>query len=117
MKLKNSLKLHSPDKEFPMETAKSLITNLFAGNGHHKVCEVCGNEYDRYMEVRLNGETHIFDSFECAIHALAPKCTQCGCQIIGHGVEVNNVFYCCDHCARSGIRNVEDPVSIERMKT
>ncbi len=36
-------------------------------------CEVCGNEYDKTFEVRLGGQSHIFDSFECAIHALAPR--------------------------------------------
>ena len=82
-----------------METAKSLISNLFGGNGHTRKCEVCGNEYDKCFEVRMNNETHIFDSFECAIHALAPKCAHCGCQIIGHGMEVNSVFFCCAHCA------------------
>jgi ribosome-binding protein aMBF1 (putative translation factor) len=35
-------------------------------------CEVCGNEYDKAFEVNMNGATHIFDSFECAISALAP---------------------------------------------
>ena len=62
-------------------------------------CEVCGNEYDKTFEVRLGGQSHIFDSFECAIHALAPLCAHCGCRIIGHGVEVGDKFYCCAHCA------------------
>jgi hypothetical protein len=39
-------------------------------------CEVCGNEYDKAMEIRLDGTKHTFDSFECAIHALAPACAQ-----------------------------------------
>ena len=33
--------------------------------------------------------THIFDSFECAIHALAPTCAHCSCRVIGHGVEAD----------------------------
>ena len=37
------------------------------------VCEVCGNDYDKTFEVRAGGAAHIFDSFECAIHALAPR--------------------------------------------
>jgi len=28
-----------------------------------------------------------FDSFECAIHALAPTCENCGIRIVGHGLE------------------------------
>ncbi len=62
-------------------------------------CEVCGNAYDKSFEVVLAGTTHVFDSFECAIHALAPTCAQCGCRIIGHGVEAAGSVYCCAHCA------------------
>lgn len=63
-------------------------------------CEVCGNEYDKAFEVRLAGQRHVFDSFECAIHRLAPVCEHCGCKIIGHGVEAQDHYYCCANCAR-----------------
>ena len=63
-------------------------------------CEVCGNEYDKAFTVDLAGERHVFDSFECAIHRLAPSCEHCGCRVIGHGVEVDGAFFCCAHCAR-----------------
>jgi hypothetical protein len=63
-------------------------------------CEVCGNHYDQGFEITFQGETHQFDSFECAIHALAPGCNHCGCRILGHGVEREDRFYCCEHCAR-----------------
>jgi hypothetical protein len=63
-------------------------------------CEVCGNDYDKAFQVSMPGaEGRTFDSFECAIHALAPECSHCGCKIIGHGVEANGSFYCCAHCA------------------
>jgi hypothetical protein len=63
-------------------------------------CEVCGNKYDKAFEVKLaNGERHVFDSFECAIHALAPECSHCGCRIVGHGMEAEGQFFCCAHCA------------------
>ncbi len=54
-------------------------------------CEVCGNDYDKAFTVTAAGRTHTFDSFECAIHALAPACTHCGCKVIGHGVEQDGV--------------------------
>jgi hypothetical protein len=63
------------------------------------VCEVCGNDYDKAFEVSRGGETHTFDSFECAIQALAPRCDHCDCRVIGHGVEANGSIYCCAHCA------------------
>lgn len=63
-------------------------------------CETCGNDYDKVFEVVMNGKTHTFDCFECAIQLLAPACAHCGCSIIGHGVEKVGELYCCDHCAR-----------------
>ncbi|MBA2434217.1 MAG: hypothetical protein H0V54_03860 [Chthoniobacterales bacterium] len=64
-------------------------------------CEVCGNDYEKAFEVIMEGKKHVFDSFECAIHALAPKCTQCGCRVIGHDVQEGDRIYCCAHCARA----------------
>ena len=64
-------------------------------------CEVCENEYDKAFEVVVAGKHHTFDSFECAIHALAPVCPHCNCRILGHGVEADGQIYCCVHCART----------------
>ncbi len=74
------------------------------------VCEVCGNDYDKAMEVAVAGESaRTFDSFECAIHALAPVCGHCGCRIIGHGVEAEGTIYCCANCARMvGAKELKD---------
>jgi len=63
-------------------------------------CEVCGNDYDKAMEITVAGSAHTFDSFECAIHALAPRCGHCGCTVIGHGHEAGGQMFCCAHCAR-----------------
>ena len=65
-------------------------------------CFVCGNEYGKTFTVIRAEERFEFDSFECAIHALAPTCSHCGCKVIGHGVEHDQVIYCCEHCARHG---------------
>jgi len=64
-------------------------------------CEVCGNDYDKSFEVVAAGMHHTFDSFECAIHLMAPICEHCGCKVIGHGTEVAGRFYCCAHCAKA----------------
>jgi hypothetical protein len=73
-------------------------------------CEVCGNDYDKSFEVRMGGgAAHVFDSFECAIHALAPKCDHCHCRIVGHGVEASGRIFCCAHCAaHSGVAGMKD---------
>ena len=57
------------------------------------------------------GDSHTFDSFECAIHALAPACEYCGVRVIWHGMEAEDSFYCCAHCARmAGAEGVSDRV-------
>jgi hypothetical protein len=64
-------------------------------------CEVCGNKYDKAFTVtEPDGAEHTFDSFECAIHALAPVCAHCGCRVVGHGVEEGDRIYCCANCAK-----------------
>ena len=72
-------------------------------------CDTCDNDYDKAFTVTLNGESHTFDSFECAIHHLAPVCARCGCRVIGHGTEAKGVMYCGAHCAtQSGVQGVDD---------
>lgn len=63
------------------------------------ICEVRRNDYDKAFDVIVGGNRHTFDSFECAIQALAPRCTACETRIIGHGVERAGIFFCCEHCA------------------
>ncbi|MBI3759262.1 MAG: hypothetical protein HY269_05850 [Deltaproteobacteria bacterium] len=84
------------------------------GSNAVQKCETCGNEYDKCFEVVRAGQRHVFDSFECAIHALAPECAHCHCRIIGHGVEAaNNRMYCCAHCAQeSGAAGLRDRVTV-----
>ncbi|WP_432143500.1 hypothetical protein [Streptomyces sp. bgisy084] len=64
------------------------------------VCEVCGNDYEMAFEVHAAGAVHTFDSFECAAHRLAPICDNCGCRMLGHGLQAGGKFFCCAHCAR-----------------
>ena len=73
-------------------------------------CEVCGNEYDKAFTVTpAGGKARTFDSFECAIHALAPACAHCGCKIVGHGVEAEGRMFCCAHCAaQAGVGGLAD---------
>lgn len=72
-------------------------------------CETCGNDYDKSFQVLMGGETHTYDSFECAIHALAPICSTCGVRIIGHGLEKGGTYFCCDHCAeQQGVTELRD---------
>jgi hypothetical protein len=76
-------------------------------------CEVCGNEYESLMTIRLkSGITHQFDCFECAVHKLAPTCADCGVRVLGHGVQVDHKIYCCAHCAHAqGATEIVDHVN------
>lgn len=48
-------------------------------------CDVCGNEYPHTMTIEIgsgaDATVGIFDSFECAISALAPRCAHCARQL------------------------------------
>jgi hypothetical protein len=73
------------------------------------VCDQCGNDYDKSFTIELGGRRSTFDSFECAIERLAPRCAHCKCRIIGHGVEEDGAIYCCDHCgSQMGSETVTD---------
>jgi hypothetical protein len=73
-------------------------------------CDVCGNDYDKAFTVTTaDQEERVFDSFECAIHALAPECAHCGCKVVGHGVEKDGTVFCCVHCAEhAGVAGLRD---------
>jgi hypothetical protein len=72
-------------------------------------CDVCGNDYDKAFTVTVADREFTFDSFERAIHALAPTCAHCGCKVIGHGVERDGVVFCCASCAEhAGVAGLID---------
>ncbi len=74
-------------------------------------CDICGNDYDKSFQVLKAGKTYTFDSFECAIQKLAPECKHCGVRIVGHGLEKDGTFFCCDHCAeKSGVKGLRDRI-------
>lgn len=74
-----------------------------------KTCDCCGNTYDKAFQITMGGTTHTFDSFQCAIQMLAPRCQHCKCTIIGHGMETPGQYFCCAHCARqAGVTDLTD---------
>ncbi len=74
-------------------------------------CDTCGNEYARSFQIVMAGKTSTFDSFECAAQKLAPRCAHCSCTILGHGIEGDDVVFCCAHCARkAGVTAAADHV-------
>lgn len=75
------------------------------------ICDTCGNDYDKPIRISMGDGDYLFDCFECAIHKLAPQCAHCGCRVIGHGVEAEDVVFCCANCAsHEGIPQLQDRV-------
>ena len=73
------------------------------------ICDVCGNDYDKAIVVTQGQRSMTFDSFECAIEAMAPRCANCGNPIIGHGVEQGDQTFCSAECAgQPGEPGVDD---------
>ena len=73
-------------------------------------CSTCGNDYDKaFTTTTHDGQVYTFDSIECAAQKLAPSCEHCGTRILGHGLEADGRFFCCDHCAeKSGVTSLRD---------
>jgi hypothetical protein len=62
-------------------------------------CEVCKHDYaDAFQILTPDGATHTFDSFACAIHALAPTCRNCGARVLNQGLVAGGRFFCSQHC-------------------
>jgi hypothetical protein len=103
----STLELSSKTATFCLQMAP--INGSYRGGPYMAKCEVCGNDYDKSFDVIAAGQRHTFDSFECAISALAPQCEHCKCRVIGHGVEAAGRIFCCANCARiAGVGNIQD---------
>lgn len=89
----------------PSSSIESASRLSETSNALRPACSVCGNVYDKAFEVLMDGKRYTFDSFECAIHRLAPTCAHCACRIVGHGLEAAGAMYCCAHCAEESGEN------------
>ncbi len=64
-------------------------------------CVVCGhNSVGNFSVTLANGRTYDFDTFQCAIDRLAPRCSRCGIRIIGHPTVVDGGLFCGPHCSQ-----------------
>jgi hypothetical protein len=80
-------------------------------------CDTCGNDYDKTFLIVQGERSGTFDSFECAVQAMAPTCDHCGCRIMGHGVEIGGTMFCCASCARravpeAGLADRDEPAAL-----
>lgn len=68
---------------------------------HEARCVNCGDNIEKDYILFINGAEFTFDSFECAINFIAPRCTNCNTIIIGRGVNVGGDIYCSPGCSHS----------------
>lgn len=64
-----------------------------------QTCANCGNTAQDMFSITRDEMTRHFDSFECAVHMMAPRCAHCQCAILGHPVRKEGGAFCCSHCA------------------
>jgi hypothetical protein len=69
--------------------------------GHDSRCVNCGLDIEKDYILLINGTEYTFDSFECAINFVAPRCTNCNSIITGRGVHVGNEVYCSSTCSHA----------------
>lgn len=62
-------------------------------------CLNCGENIEKDYILFINGTEYTFDSFECAVNFMAPRCINCDSVIIGQGVHKEGEIFCTDHCA------------------
>jgi len=67
-------------------------------------CETCGSQTGDLFEVVKGGVSRTFDSFECAIEAMARPCENCGCLITGNDAVEGASIFCCSACQQQSLK-------------
>jgi hypothetical protein len=64
-----------------------------------KECENCGQLHDKPFVIIKDGREHTFDSFECAIDFIAPRCFHCNKLVIGREIYQDGEIFCSPDCS------------------
>lgn len=64
-------------------------------------CINCGFNIEKDYILYVNGTEFTFDSFECAVNFVAPRCASCNTVIMGKGVQTHGSVYCSSTCSMS----------------
>ncbi|MDO9184358.1 MAG: hypothetical protein Q7U04_18225 [Bacteriovorax sp.] len=62
-------------------------------------CVNCGLNIEKDYILLINGQEFTFDSFECAVNFVAPRCKHCNAIIINSGVEMDGEIFCNSQCS------------------
>ena len=84
-----------------------IVRHARCANSSSGLLRVASSHRPRYpggggeatLEIRQGDRAVMSDSFECAIHRMAPTCEQSGCRVIGHGVEQGSRMFSGANCA------------------
>lgn len=64
-------------------------------------CVNCGYNIEKDYILFINGTEFTFDSFECAINFVAPRCSNCNTIVLGRGVHAGEDIFCSPTCLQS----------------
>ena len=71
--------------------------------GEDERCMNCGLNIEKDYILYINGTEFTFDSFECAINFVAPRCNHCNSIIIGRGIKHLDEIFCSFDCSKEKI--------------
>lgn len=72
-------------------------------------CVNCGFNIEKDYILFINGTEFTFDSFECAVNFVAPRCANCNSIIMGRGIQQSGDMFCCSTCSKEGIHSAVVP--------
>ena len=62
-------------------------------------CVNCGSNIEKDYILFINGAEFVFDSFECAVKFVAPRCAHCNSIIMGKGFSKSDELFCSVSCS------------------
>lgn len=64
-------------------------------------CDNCGVNIEKDYILYINGTEFTFDSFECAINFVAPRCAHCNSIVMSHGIKAAGEIFCSNTCSQA----------------
>lgn len=68
--------------------------------GEDERCMNCGLNIEKDYILYINGTEFSFDSFECAINFVAPRCAHCNKIILDRGIKHDDEIFCNPFCRK-----------------
>ena len=62
------------------------------------LCDVCNSELKTAIKVHYKNKYYHFDTIQCLITKLSPRCITCNCIIFGKQILSDNFIFCSNEC-------------------